>query len=163
MNYTENRNVFGIFLKFFYFFETFLNKCVDKVITIVYNSVTRLRKLTEMKGSIKMTNATIILNESIKLMEQGVLKGTGEFVKFQDVNGEVKEVEIPEEIHTFNGWKQRGYSVKKGEKSNIKFSIWKCSSKTVENENGDDEEITTNMFMKLSAFFTLAQVEKVGA
>ena len=49
MNYTENRYVFGIFL----FFKTFLNKCIDKVITILYNSVTRLRKLTEMKGSYK--------------------------------------------------------------------------------------------------------------
>lgn len=108
-----------------------------------------------------MTNATIILNESIRLMEEGVLKGTGEFVKFEDVNGNIKEFEIPEEIHTFNGWKQRGYAVKKGEKSKIKFSIWKCTSKAVKNEDGEDEDIQTNMFMKLSAFFTLAQVEKI--
>lgn len=27
-----------------------------------------------------MTNAMIILNESVRLMEEGVLKGTGEFV-----------------------------------------------------------------------------------
>lgn len=112
-----------------------------------------------------MTNEKIILNESLRLMEDGVLKGTGNFIKAEFPDG-IKEIELPEEIHTFNGWKERGYSVKKGEKSQIKFPIWKHTSKKVKNENDEDEEVT-NMFMKMSAFFTLAQVEliqeKVGA
>ncbi len=36
---------------------------------------------------------------------------------------------ITEEIHTFRRWKSMGYSVKKGEKSTIKFPIWKYSTR----------------------------------
>ena len=106
-----------------------------------------------------MTNATIILNESLRLMEEGVLKGSGQFVEIENEDGTKSTMELPEEIHTFNGWKARGYSVKKGEKSGIKFPNWKHTAKKVENENGEEDE-ETHMFMKLSAFFTAAQVEK---
>ena len=68
-----------------------------------------------------MTNAAIIEQESMRLVEQGVLK-------LVDVGGGML---LPEPIHTFNGWKERGYSVKKGEKSNIKFPIWKHGTKKV--------------------------------
>ena len=109
-----------------------------------------------------MTNARIILDESIRLMEKGVLKGPGKFVTIENEDGTKAEIELPEEIHTFNGWKERGFSVKKGEKSKIKFAIWKHTSKMVENDEGEEEE-KMNMFMKLSAFFTLDQVEKMVA
>ncbi len=112
-----------------------------------------------------MTNAMIILNESVKLMEQGVLKGTGEFVTVDNGDGTSRQLELPEEIHTFNGWKERGYSVKKGEKSKIKFHIWKYTSKEkpVEEKTGNplEDAPTTNMFMKMSAFFTAEQVEAI--
>lgn len=102
-----------------------------------------------------MTNEMIILHESVKLMEQGKLKGTGVFITVE-VNGEEKQLEVPEEIHTFNGWKDKGYRVKKGEHSTIKFPIWKYT----ERKKDDDEEKTdASMFMKLSAFFTAEQVE----
>lgn len=109
-----------------------------------------------------MTNAMIILTESVKLMEQGKLKGTGEFVTFE-INGETKQIEMPEEIHTFNGWKQRGFKVKKGEHSEIKFPIWKhtVKEKSFEELTGNplEDAPKTSMFMKLSAFFTSEQVE----
>lgn len=60
-----------------------------------------------------MTNAQIILNESFNLMEKGVLKGSGTYGVMIDENGKERKVEFPEDIHTFNGWKERGYSVKK--------------------------------------------------
>ena len=97
-----------------------------------------------------MTNATIILDESLRLVEQGVLK-------MVNVGGE----EMPEPIHTFQKWKELGYSVKKGEKSKIKFPIWKYTKKTV--KDNDNEEEKTSMFMKTAAFFTFAQVEKIEA
>ena len=113
-----------------------------------------------------MTNARIILEESLVLMNNGVLKGTGEFIEVQYDDGTTKTVELPEEIHTFNGWKERGYAVKKGEKSNIKFPIWKYTQKEKPEEektgNPIEDAPTTNMFMKLSAFFTFSQVEKIG-
>ncbi len=111
-----------------------------------------------------MTNANIILNESIKLMEQGLLTGTGEFVTIETDEGK-KQIEIPEEIHTFNGWKERGFQVKKGEKSEIKFPIWKHTKKEKPEEektgNPLEDAPVTNMFLKMSAFFKLSQVEPI--
>lgn len=107
-----------------------------------------------------MTNAMIILHESLRLMEQGILKGSGEYAEIENADGTKETIELPEAIHTFNGWKERGYSVKKGEKSKIKFTIWKCSAKKATDENGEESE-KTSMFMKLAAFFTKDQVELV--
>ena len=118
-----------------------------------------------------MTNEKIILNESVSLMEQGILKGTGKYVQIETDLG-TKTVELPETIHTFNGWKERGYSVKKGEKSKIKFPIWKHTTKILDTNTGNpetdkmNEEINkqggqTNMFMKTASFFTFEQVEPI--
>lgn len=120
-----------------------------------------------------MTNAQIIMNESIYLMEQGILKGSGKFAEVETENGKMT-VELPEEIHTFNGWKQLGYSVKKGEKSSIKFPIWKHTTKflNTETENPEVNKMNANinaqggeqrMFMKTAAWFTFAQVEPIKA
>lgn len=113
-----------------------------------------------------MTNEKIILNESIRLMREGVLKGTGKFATIENEDGTKFEIELPEEIHTFNGWKERGFSVKKGEKSKIKFPIWKYTSKEKPAEeltgNPIEDAPITNMFLKLSAFFTFNQVEKMA-
>ena len=112
-----------------------------------------------------MTNAMIIMHESVRLMEEGVLKGTGEFVNVENADGTTTELEMPEAIHTFNGWKERGYSVKKGEKAKAKFPIWKYTTreKPVEELTGNplEDAPITNMFMKMSAFFTFEQVEKI--
>lgn len=108
-----------------------------------------------------MTNAMIIMNESVRLMEEGILKGSGEFVTVENEDGTQKTLELPEAIHTFNGWKSLGYSVKKGEKSRIKFSIWKHATKTVEKDGKEEER--SRMFQKVSAFFTFDQVEPITA
>lgn len=120
-----------------------------------------------------MTNATIILNESLRLMEEGILKGSGQFAEIETENG-TQTIELPEEIHTFQGWKERGFSVKKGEKSAIKFPIWKHTTKMLKTDTGNAEldkmntQINeqggqTNMFMKTSAWFTFSQVEPIKA
>lgn len=108
-----------------------------------------------------MTNAQIILNESFRLMEEGILKGSGHFAEIETDDGP-KIVELPEDIHTFNGWKQLGYSVKKGQKAIAKFTIWKHTTKKVENESGEEED-KSRMFMKTAAWFTFAQVEPIKA
>lgn len=121
-----------------------------------------------------MTNEMIILNASLKMMEEGLLKGSGVFGEFEDADGNKTTIEFPEEIHTFNGWKARGFSVKKGEKSNIKLSIWKHTTKMLRTDTDNaetnkanqlinDQGGQENMFMKLSAFFTAAQVEPIKA
>ena len=120
-----------------------------------------------------MTNNQIILNESLRLMEEGVLKGSGQFGTMETEIGAV-EIELPEAIHTFQRWKELGYSVKKGEKSSIKFPIWKHTVKMLKTDT-DNAELNkanamvneqggqTNMFMKTAAFFTFAQVEPIKA
>lgn len=112
-----------------------------------------------------MTNERIIFEESMRLMEEGTLKGTGEFVTVEYDDGTTATVEMPEQIHTFNGWKQRGFSVKKGEKSKIKITIWKYTEKQKPEEektgNPIEDAPIANMFMKPSAFFTFDQVEPI--
>lgn len=67
-----------------------------------------------------MTNAMIILMESVKLMEEGKLKGTGKFVEVETQDGK-KQLEIPEAIHTYAKWKELGYQVRRGENPRSKF------------------------------------------
>jgi antirestriction protein ArdC len=99
-----------------------------------------------------MTNAEIIYRTSIDLVKAGKLN-------MVTVNGE----EMPEPIHTFQAWKSMGYSVKKGEKSDIKITIWKHASKMAENEETHEETEKSSMFMKTAAFFKFSQVEKIKA
>lgn len=117
-----------------------------------------------------MTNAQIILTESFRLMEEGILKGSGTFGETPD--GQM--VELPEDIHTFNGWKQLGYSVKKGEKAVAKFPIWKHTRKMMKTDTPDpemnkanaminDQGGKTSMFMQTAAWFTASQVEPIKA
>ena len=95
-----------------------------------------------------MTNVQIINNACAELIKAGRLNTI-------TVNGET----IPEPIHTFQGWKERGYVVKKGEKSDIKITIWKHAAKKIE---VDGEETESNsMFMKTAAFFRFSQVERI--
>ena len=110
-----------------------------------------------------MTNAQIIMNESIYLLENGIIKGTGRMFEAvivdKDGNEEKKMVEEPEAIHTYAVWKSLGYQVKKGEKAKASFTIWKCVKGKKEEES--DEEPENKMFMTKAHFFTIDQVEKI--
>ena len=67
-------------------------------------------------------------------------------------------------LHTYATWKKLGYQVKKGEKSQHKIPVWKPSTKKVEVENEDgtkEEKPNGRYFIKTSAFFTQAQVERI--
>lgn len=96
-----------------------------------------------------MTNAEIIMRESFELVKQGRLKLIGE-----------GENAMPEPIHTFQKWKELGFQVKKGEKSDIKFPIWKHSVRVVTNETGEEKK-EPSVFMKTAVFFTFSQVKKI--
>ena len=115
-----------------------------------------------------MTNKMIILLESVKLMEQGVLKPTGEKIVIKDQDGKDKELDVPEEIHTFQHWKSLGYRVQKGQKSIAKFPIWKHTGGKIETMvDTDGNELQAadrgRMFMKTAAFFSRSQVEEIVA
>lgn len=110
-----------------------------------------------------MTNAQIIMNESINLLEAGIIKGTGRMLKAMQIDADGNEYEIeveePETIHTYAAWKKLGYQVKKGQKAKASFPIWKYVEKKAKNEDEEDE---TKMFMKRASWFTFDQVEVIN-
>lgn len=113
-----------------------------------------------------MTNSAIILNESFRLMKEGVLSGSGRFVQIDGENGPEK-VELPEDIHTFAAWKARGYIVRKGEHAVAAFHVWKYADRRrADTEDGDtdgEQENGGRCFLKKSFFFKFSQVEKITA
>lgn len=67
-------------------------------------------------------------------------------------------------LHTYETWKKLGYQVRRGEKSQHKIPVWKPSTKKVEVENDDgttEERNNGRFFIKVSAFFTQDQVERI--
>ena len=107
-----------------------------------------------------MTNAQIIFNASVKLMNDGVIKGTGRIFKFEDENGNIHELEEPEELHTYAAWQEIGRQVKKGEKAKAAITIWKQGkSRNKRDKDGNEEEVQGNMFLKKAFFFTFDQTE----
>lgn len=111
-----------------------------------------------------MTNAMIILLESVKLMEEGILKSTGQKIVVEDAEGKKKELDVPEQIHTYARWKSLGYQVKKGEKAVVQFPIWKYISRKAEKEAKEmtEEQAAAKgyCYMKTASFFTVNQVER---
>lgn len=107
-----------------------------------------------------MTNEEIIYKESVKLMKQGVLKVAGQVDYIDTATGETTKVDMPECIHTFKGWNDLGYKVKKGEHAKAKFAIWTLAKKKEQDE--DDKEAVANptMYLHTAYWFTLEQVER---
>ena len=108
-----------------------------------------------------MTNEMIILTESVKLMEDGIIKGTGEFVEVE-INGEIKKFEIPEEIHTYERWRKMGYQVQRGETSFIKFKVWFFTGGNGRNQELEETESAQQhgkCYMRMTSFFTKDQVK----
>lgn len=69
---------------------------------------------------------------------------------------------ITEELHTFQRWKELGFSVKKGEHARHRITIWKGSERTRKNEEtGEEETVSGGVFMKQSCFFLASQVEPI--
>jgi antirestriction protein ArdC len=114
-----------------------------------------------------MTNQMIILMESVKLMQAGILQSVGEPMKITvEENGKEveKEVQTPEPIHTYQAWKSMGYQVKKGEKAIAQFPVWKMSNpskKAQEEAEKEDKEVQGRMFLKTASFFKSSQVEEI--
>lgn len=127
-----------------------------------------------------MTNSEIIFRESCELFRAGIIAGSGIVATVTDGDGNEKQIELPEEIHTFSAWKQAGYIVKKGEKAIASFPIWKYTERrqnggmqaqesttaTADNGNGDgdgndDAQQNGRMFLKTAYFFRRSQVERI--
>lgn len=117
-----------------------------------------------------MTNSQIVLIESVKLMEAGVIGTTGRIINVVDATGNEIQIAEPEAIHTFATWKAMGYKVKKGSKAVAQFGIWKYrpGKKEVEMTNVETGETekqevdNSKMFMKNASWFSASQVEKIA-
>lgn len=88
-------------------------------------------------------------------MEEGILKGTGRRITVEGENGEKIEMEEPEQIHTYAGWKALGRQVKRGEKSITTLAIWKHTAKKPKDGEGEEEK----MFLTKAFFFREEQTE----
>ena len=91
--------------------------------------------LIHIKGVLRMSNLEIITNES--MLRNFPFDG--------------------ENLFTFNEWKQRGYSVQKGQKAFIKTKLWKKTSK----KNKDTGETETYFILVTACLFNIQQVEKI--
>lgn len=103
-----------------------------------------------------MTNAEIILNNRVFLMEEGLLKPTEETIL---ING--KETSMPEEIHTYGEWRRRGYQVQKGEHAIARFPIWTFKPNKKQEQEEEEDPKSGRMFMKVAFFFKKDQVQKI--
>ena len=88
-----------------------------------------------------MTNKTIVWMERVRLMDEGIIGGTGRTVEIETEDG-VKTFEEPEEIFTVKEWNKRGFLIKTGETHIAEFCIWKHESKgkKANAENPEDSE-----------------------
>lgn len=110
-----------------------------------------------------MTNAEIIFQNRVFLMEQGVIESTAETMIYEDEQGR-REIHVPEEIHTFQEWKRLGFQVRKGEHSVARFQVWKKATKKDKKEDSEDTEKKTkkDFFVKhIAFFFTKNQVSPI--
>lgn len=110
-----------------------------------------------------MTNEQIIYNKQLELLKCGKIGTTGRVINGQDAEGNAIQIEEPEPIHTYAGWREQGYQVKRGQKAIATFNIWKCAKKKKkEKENEEDsEEKKEYMFLTKAFFFSQKQVEKI--
>jgi len=106
-----------------------------------------------------ITNQQIIFNEQMRLLDAGLISGTGKMITVETADGEMLLPEA-EPIHTFQMWKALGFRVKKGEHAVARFSIWKYTGKKADEEVGQDAE-KGHCFLKESCFFSLSQVEQI--
>lgn len=96
-----------------------------------------------------VTNAQIIFQAQCALVDAGKIG--------VDENG------LPEEIHTFQFWKDAGFIVRKGEKAVIELGIWKLAAKKKRKADDVAEvEDDPHFFLKRSWFFSRSQVDKIA-
>ena len=108
-----------------------------------------------------MTNEQIIFNNSVLLMEEGIIGTTGRTFEVENEDGTKKTIQEPEPIHTFATWHNLGYQVQKGQKAVAKFPIWKHKNagRRKNKNTGVEEDIEERLFLTDAFFFSRSQVQ----
>ncbi len=113
-----------------------------------------------------MTNAQIIFNNRVFLMEQGIIKGIpGTSITIEDEDGK-RTIQMPEEIRSYDDWKREGRQVQKEEHSVARFQIWmpkkgKAKAEKENSENEQEEEKLKGFYKKVVFFFTIDQTKEI--
>lgn len=101
-----------------------------------------------------MCNEEIIYRAKQALAEQGIIG-----------HGPQYGIDQLEPIHTFQVWKDMGFSVKRGQHAVAKFSIWKYTGERRRTDSEGNEVVVADpdghCFLKESHFFALRQVERI--
>lgn len=110
-----------------------------------------------------MTNNNIVLSHAIELMNRGIIGTTGKFCEIEDKEGNKKTIQEPEPIHTFAGWKARGFQVKRGQTAVVKFPIWRhqAAGTHINRKTGMEEETGEKMCLTEACFFSESQVQPI--
>lgn len=112
-----------------------------------------------------MTNAQIIMNNRVFLMQEGLIKATDAVMTITDDNG-TRQINVPEEIKTVREWNKEGRMIKKGQHAVAKFAIWmpkkgKKAQAQAEAEQAQDAEEAEmqakGFYKKVAYFFTFDQ------
>lgn len=104
-----------------------------------------------------MTNAQIIFNARMELLEAGKIQSTGKVYEMETEDGERIRIEEPEELHTFAKWRELGRVVKKGEHAITAVTLWKQGKPKKNPDTG--EEIPGKMYFTKAFLFTVGQTE----
>ncbi len=102
-----------------------------------------------------MTNSEIIINEALL---------NNIFTKEQIESMVKNGIDIP--LHTFQTWKELGYSVKKGEHAKVTTRLWKRTKKgqgAKTPEELEEAKIKNHFYLTKAFLFTSEQVEKIEA
>lgn len=99
-----------------------------------------------------MKNEEIIMKTRINLMNNRQLGTTGRLMDYVTEDGELTQIDEPAEIHTYVGWKRKGYQVPIGTKSRVFIPIWNYTT---------DDEGNTVMIQRNAPFFLPDQVVKI--
>ena len=109
-----------------------------------------------------MTNQQIVFEQSLRLMEEGIIGTTGRELEFEMEDGTTKILPEPEPIHTFKVWEERGFRVKRGEKKVASFQIWKhMPAGKKKDKSGELVDVPEKMFLTTASFFKKSQVEPI--
>ena len=110
-----------------------------------------------------MKNEEIILRERLRLMIAGKIGSTGATMVIEKEDGSTEEISVPEELHTWEGWRRAGYRVKHGEHAIATFPIWKhCrAGEHRDRKTGETVQTPEKMIMTKAFFFKFDQCEKI--
>lgn len=93
-----------------------------------------------------MTNTQIILYNMAELIAEGIITENNT-------------------INTWDGWRRRGYRVKRGEKHIAEFRIWMPKTKKQKQRATTEEQETaeenSGFYKKMAYWFTDKQVERI--